>query len=129
MASVLRGHDGLGDGLGVGRTTGAEAATTGRLTAGTAALTELNCKAAPAIPPKVIPPTTTANLPMFIVARTTRKPQGLVRNQINFKCGVTNQARGAFIEIFAVALTLLKKCLHRGPTLIESFQRCVTAAS
>jgi hypothetical protein len=121
MASVLGGQEGLGDGLGVGRTTGADAATTGRLTAGTAALTELNCKAAPAIPPKVIPPTTTANLLMFIVARTTRKAHGLVRKETSFKYRVTNLACRAFSEIFAAALTLLKTCLHRGPTLIESF--------
>ena len=121
MASVLGGQEGLGDGLSGGRATGADAATTARFTAGTAALTELNCKAAPAIPPKVIPPTTTANLPMFIVARTTRKPQGSIRKQISFKYGVTNQARRAFSEVFAATLILLKSCMHRGPTLIESF--------
>ena len=81
-ASVLGAHDGLGDGLGVGRAIGAEAATNTWLTVGTAALTELNCKAAPANPPKVIPPTKTAILLMFIVVRTTLQPCGLVRSDL-----------------------------------------------
>jgi len=42
IASVLSGHEGVGDGLGVGRATGAEAAADACLTAGPAALTELN---------------------------------------------------------------------------------------
>jgi hypothetical protein len=42
MASVRGGHDGLGEGLGVGRTTGAEAATDLWAVKGIAALTELN---------------------------------------------------------------------------------------
>ena len=109
IASVLGAQDGLGDGLSAGRATGAEAATSARLTAGTEALAELNWKAAPAIPPNVIPPTTTANLLMFIVARTTRKPHGSVRKETNFEYGVTKRARRSFSEIFVAALTLLKK--------------------
>ncbi len=42
MARVLRGQDGLGDGLGVARTTGAEAAIDAWPAKGVAALTELN---------------------------------------------------------------------------------------
>jgi hypothetical protein len=42
MASILGAQDGLGDGLGVGRATGAEAATNAWRMVGTAALTELN---------------------------------------------------------------------------------------
>jgi hypothetical protein len=41
MASILGAQDGLGDGLGVGRATGAEAALRAWLV-GTAALTELS---------------------------------------------------------------------------------------
>jgi hypothetical protein len=42
MASVLRGQEALGDGLGDGKATGAEEATDACLAAGPAALTELN---------------------------------------------------------------------------------------
>jgi hypothetical protein len=42
IASVIGGQDRVGDGLGVGRATGAEAATEGWPTVGIAALTELN---------------------------------------------------------------------------------------
>jgi hypothetical protein len=42
IASVRGGQDGVGDGLGVAVATGAATATGARLTAGIAALTELN---------------------------------------------------------------------------------------
>jgi hypothetical protein len=82
MASVLGGHGGLGEGLAVGVATGADAATDAWLAEGVAALTELNRKAAPATAPKMIPPTRTASLLMFIVAHTTPRPRRLVRNDL-----------------------------------------------
>jgi len=63
MASVLGAQDEFGDGRGVGRAPGAESAAEAWPMVGTAALTELNCRAAPATAPKVIPPTRTASLP------------------------------------------------------------------
>ena len=89
IASVLSGHDGLGDGLGVGRATGAEAASDAWPTVGTAALTELNWKAAPATAPKVIPPTRTASLLMFIVAHTTPAARGSIRKDPNYRLCIT----------------------------------------
>jgi hypothetical protein len=71
MASIMGGHDGLGDGLGVGVATGADTAIDEWPPAGTAALTELNWKAAPTSAPRVIPPVIAATLVIFIVARTT----------------------------------------------------------
>src|SRR4030081_1596670 len=95
MASVRGGQDGAGDALAVAAT-GAEAATGVRALNGTAALTELNWKAAPATAPTVIPPATTASLLMFIVARTTAARHGSIRNIQTYELCITYSAASAF---------------------------------
>jgi 2-polyprenyl-3-methyl-5-hydroxy-6-metoxy-1,4-benzoquinol methylase len=90
MASVIEGQDGLGDGLAVGLATGADTATGELPPAGTAALAALNCKAAPANAPNVIPPVMAAAFVMFIVPGTTRGSKKLVRNQRIIKLCITN---------------------------------------
>jgi hypothetical protein len=87
---VIGEQDGLGDGLGFATATGAEAATDGWLKVGTAALTELNWKAAPATAPKVIPPTRTTSLLIFIVAHTTPATRGSIRNDPNYRLCITS---------------------------------------
>jgi len=96
MASIMGGHDGLGDGLGVAVATGADTAIDEWPPVGTAALTELNWKAAPTKEPRVIPPVMAATFVIFIVAGTTRAPHELVRNQPMSELCITNWAYPPF---------------------------------
>jgi hypothetical protein len=67
IASIIGGQPGDGVGVGAGVLGGR-----GWVIDGVAALAPLNCRAAPAIPPIVIPTTAAAILMVFIVERTTR---------------------------------------------------------
>jgi len=123
IASVIGGQDGLGDGLAVGLATGADTATGEWPPAGTAALTALNCKAAPAKAPNVIPPVMAAAFVMFIVAGTTRGSKKLVRNQRMRKLCITNWVHGPFHELQRpfpqISGRAQESCLQRDPTLVE----------
>jgi hypothetical protein len=79
IASVIGGQ--LGEGVGVG-----EGVLGGRgsVTDGVAALAPLKCKAAPAIPPIVIPTIAAATLMAFIVDRTTRHRREAIRSSAIF---------------------------------------------
>src|SRR6266852_4464366 len=90
----MGGHDGLGDGVGVA--TGADTAIDEWPPAGTAALTELNWKAAPTSAPRVIPPVIAATFVIFIVAGTTRLPHELVRKEPVCRLCITNWADTPF---------------------------------
>jgi hypothetical protein len=71
MASFTGGQNGLGEGLAVGVAAGADTAIDEWPPAGTAALTELNWKAAPTSAPRVTPPVIAASFVIFIDAGTT----------------------------------------------------------
>src|SRR2546427_9924199 len=74
-ASLMAGHLGLGDGLGAGIAIAVGAAC-GWSWPGPDALATLSCSAAPAAVPSASPPMIAPSLVMFIVAPTTRRPQG-----------------------------------------------------
>jgi hypothetical protein len=77
MASAIGGQVGLGEGVAAVRSwLIGEGVALGAL----AALTALNWKAAPAIPPRVIPTTVTETLVIFMIDRTTRHHREPVRS-------------------------------------------------
>ena len=75
MSSLIGVQLGVGEGVGDGVADGR-----GWLIDGVAALAPLNCKAAPAIPPIVIPTIAATTLTLFMVDRTTRHRCEVIRS-------------------------------------------------